>query len=70
MAYCRGDVYMYSTGEGFMFHVGHCAENVFVKTHEEALAKLLELKTEGREVPDHAIQRLQKEIAENSFRGE
>lgn len=78
MSYCRcgndSDVYLYASGDGsggyiYCFHIGfnapekHKGANFYVKTAEEALKKLIDLKADGLKVPKSAITRLKNEMS-------
>jgi len=69
MSYCRfsddSDVYLYATiGGGFSVHLTTGFTKYKIKSAEEALAFIQEQKASGLKVPDYAIERLEREIAE------
>ncbi len=72
MSYCRcgsdSDVYMYASFDGnYTIHLGNASkvnpgETFIVKTAQEALDFLKQLKKSGVKVPPYALTRLRKEI--------
>ena len=65
MSYCRigdGDVYAYSNGREFVIRT---RDNRLFREHTRAKlkARLLALRAQGLAVPDHALERIDMEIA-------
>lgn len=71
MSYCRygedSDVYLIRCSNGYECMVNDGRIGFLVKTPKEALRKLLALQNDGLKVPQRAIDRLEREIAEKSL---
>lgn len=68
MAYCRGDIYVYATGDDEI-HCVACSQTfgTFVaKGPKEMLDHLHDHRDAGEFVPEDAIERLEREIEEDS----
>ena len=68
MSYCRygedSDIYLIRCSDGYECTVSNGRTGFSVKTPEAALRKLLSLQSDGLKVPQRAIDRLEREIAE------
>ena len=71
MSYCRygedSDVYLIRCSAGYECMVSSGRTGFLVRTPKAALRKLLALRSDGLKVPQRAIDRLEREIAEKSL---
>jgi len=65
MSYCRTDVYALASRGGFLA-IDKNGNQHFFDTRAGLLAFLTECQAEGMFIPDHAFERLRREIAEES----